>query len=131
MLTRCAWCSGNVQTYLLIRAALRRWARTLAAGGSSAPVRLARRALLGLLCGAALYLVNFLVIWPIAFGVFQDANQPLELTTHLVFARAPGARARVRGVAGARRADRPADADDRRDRSARPGRPVPVSPLRR
>jgi uncharacterized membrane protein YagU involved in acid resistance len=43
------------------------------------------RALVGLLFGLALYLVNFLVISPIAFPVFQDANQPLELTTHLVF----------------------------------------------
>lgn len=45
----------------------------------------ALRALAGLVFGLGLYLVNFLVISPIAFGVFQDANQPLELTTHLVF----------------------------------------------
>lgn len=43
------------------------------------------RAVVGLLFGLALYLVNFLVISPIAFPVFQDANQPLEFTTHLVF----------------------------------------------
>lgn len=43
------------------------------------------RALVGLGYGLALYLVNFLVISPIAFKVFRDANQPLELTTHLVF----------------------------------------------
>lgn len=43
------------------------------------------RALIGLGYGLALYLVNFLIISPIAFAVFRDANQPLELTTHLVF----------------------------------------------
>jgi hypothetical protein len=35
--------------------------------------------------GIALYLVNFLVISPIAYPVFQDANQPLELATHMIF----------------------------------------------
>lgn len=45
----------------------------------------ALRALIGLVFGLVLYLVNFLVIAPIAFAVFQDANQPLELVTHLVF----------------------------------------------
>lgn len=45
----------------------------------------AGRALVGLLFGVALYLVNFLVIAPIAFAVFQDANQPLELATHIIF----------------------------------------------
>ncbi len=43
------------------------------------------RALAGLAFGVALYLVNFLVITPIAFAVFQDANQPVELATHLIF----------------------------------------------
>ena len=45
----------------------------------------AARALAGLLYGAALYLVNFMVISPLAFAVFSDANQPLEVATHLVF----------------------------------------------
>ncbi len=43
------------------------------------------RALVGMLYGVALYLLNFLVISPIAFPVFQDANQPLELATHIIF----------------------------------------------
>lgn len=43
------------------------------------------RAFVGLLFGVALYLVNFLVISPITFAVFQDANQPLELATHIIF----------------------------------------------
>ena len=43
------------------------------------------RAAIGLGFGLVLYLVNFLVISPIAFAVFQDANQPLELATHLIF----------------------------------------------
>ncbi|MGM0386700.1 MAG: hypothetical protein ACQERF_12080 [Actinomycetota bacterium] len=45
----------------------------------------AGRALAGLGFGIALYLVNFLVISPIAYPVFQDANQPLELATHMIF----------------------------------------------
>ncbi|WP_291383505.1 hypothetical protein [Demequina sp.] len=45
----------------------------------------ALRSLVGLLFGAALYLVNFLVMAPLAYGVFEDANQPLELATHIVF----------------------------------------------
>jgi len=43
------------------------------------------RATVGLGFGLVLYLVNFLVLSPIAFAVFQDANQPLELATHLIF----------------------------------------------
>lgn len=43
------------------------------------------RALVGLLFGGVLYLANFLVISPIAFAVFQDANQPFELATHIIF----------------------------------------------
>lgn len=43
------------------------------------------RASAGLVFGAGLYVVNFLVISPIAFHVFRNANQPLELATHLVF----------------------------------------------
>lgn len=45
----------------------------------------AARAALGLVYGLGLYLVNFLVISPIAFGVFQDANQPFEAVVHVVF----------------------------------------------
>ncbi|WP_372595215.1 hypothetical protein [Actinotalea sp.] len=45
----------------------------------------AARAAVGLAYGVALYLVNFLVIAPIAFPVFRDANQPLEVATHLIF----------------------------------------------
>lgn len=45
----------------------------------------AGRALVGLVYGLGLYLVNFLVISPIAYPVFQDANQPLEVATHLIF----------------------------------------------
>lgn len=43
------------------------------------------RATVGLGFGLVLYMVNFLVISPIAFAVLQDANQPLELATHLIF----------------------------------------------
>jgi hypothetical protein len=45
----------------------------------------AGRALASLLFGAVLYLANFLVEGPIAFPVFEDANQPLEVATYLVF----------------------------------------------
>jgi hypothetical protein len=34
--------------------------------------------------GAALNLVTFVIISPIALAVFQDANQPPETATHLV-----------------------------------------------
>ena len=43
------------------------------------------RAAVGLVYGLALYLVNFLVVAPIAFPVFRDANQPFELVIHVVF----------------------------------------------
>lgn len=39
----------------------------------------------GTLYGAALYLVNFKILSPIAFPVFEMANQPFELVVHLVF----------------------------------------------
>ncbi|MEO3784087.1 hypothetical protein ABGB12_12195 [Actinocorallia sp. B10E7] len=42
-------------------------------------------ALAGTLYGAALYVVNFLVLAPVVFTVFQDANQPFELLAHIVF----------------------------------------------
>lgn len=42
-------------------------------------------ALAGTLYGAALYLVNFLVLAPLAFTVFKGANQPFELFAHMVF----------------------------------------------
>lgn len=45
----------------------------------------AHRAALGVAYGVALYLVNFLVVAPIAFPVFRDANQPFELVVHVVF----------------------------------------------
>ena len=39
----------------------------------------------GLLYGAALYLLNFKVLTPLAFPVFKMANQPFELVVHIVF----------------------------------------------
>jgi|SRR6266536_952212 len=42
-------------------------------------------ALAGTLYGALLYVVNFLVLAPLAFTVFEDANQPFELFAHIVF----------------------------------------------
>jgi uncharacterized protein YacL len=42
-------------------------------------------ALVGIVYGALLYVVNFLVIAPIAFPIFQMANQPFELAIHIVF----------------------------------------------
>lgn len=45
----------------------------------------AGRAALGVAYGVALYLVNFLVVAPLAFPVFRDANQPFELVVHVVF----------------------------------------------
>lgn len=42
-------------------------------------------ALAGTVFGAALYTVNFLILAPIAFTVFKDANQPFELFAHIVF----------------------------------------------
>ena len=42
-------------------------------------------ALAGTLYGALLYVVNFLVLAPLAFTVFEDANQPFELFAHVVF----------------------------------------------
>jgi uncharacterized membrane protein YagU involved in acid resistance len=42
-------------------------------------------ALAGTLYGALLYVVNFLVLAPLAFSVFKMANQPFELFAHIVF----------------------------------------------
>jgi uncharacterized membrane protein YagU involved in acid resistance len=42
-------------------------------------------ALAGTLYGLLLYLVNFLVLTPLAFTVFRNANQPFEVFAHLVF----------------------------------------------
>jgi uncharacterized membrane protein YagU involved in acid resistance len=42
-------------------------------------------ALAGTLYGALLYVVNFLVLAPLAFTVFKMANQPFELFAHIVF----------------------------------------------
>ncbi len=42
-------------------------------------------AVAGTLYGAALYLINFKILSPIAFPVFQMANQPFELVVHVVF----------------------------------------------
>jgi hypothetical protein len=42
-------------------------------------------ALAATLYGALLYVLNFLVLAPLAFTTFQDANQPFELFAHIVF----------------------------------------------
>jgi uncharacterized membrane protein YagU involved in acid resistance len=42
-------------------------------------------ALAGALFGIALYLVNFKIFAPAVFHVFEDANQPFEFVTHVVF----------------------------------------------
>ncbi len=42
-------------------------------------------ALAGIVYGALLYVLNFLVIAPLAFPIFEMANQPFELTVHIVF----------------------------------------------
>jgi uncharacterized membrane protein YagU involved in acid resistance len=42
-------------------------------------------AVAGTLFGVALYLVNFKIFAPAIFKVFEDANQPFELVTHVVF----------------------------------------------
>ncbi len=42
-------------------------------------------ALAGTLYGGLLYVVNFLVLAPLVFTVFEDANQPFELFGHIVF----------------------------------------------
>ena len=42
-------------------------------------------ALAGIAYGALLYVVNFLVIAPLAFPVLEMANQPFELAIHIVF----------------------------------------------
>jgi uncharacterized membrane protein YagU involved in acid resistance len=42
-------------------------------------------ALAGTAYGLLLYVVNFLVLSPLAFPVFRGANQPFEVFAHLVF----------------------------------------------
>src|SRR5918996_1519563 len=42
-------------------------------------------ALAGAIYGAVLYVVNFLVIAPLAFPILQMANQPFELVIHVLF----------------------------------------------
>lgn len=42
-------------------------------------------ALVGTVYGLVLYVVNFLVLAPLIFTVFQAANQPFELFAHVVF----------------------------------------------
>ena len=42
-------------------------------------------ALAGVLYGAVLYVLNFKLIAPAAFPVFEMANQPFELVVHVVF----------------------------------------------
>ncbi len=41
--------------------------------------------LAGTMYGAMLYVVNFLILAPLAFTTFEDANQPFELVVHIVF----------------------------------------------
>lgn len=42
-------------------------------------------ALVGTMYGAALYVVNFVILAPIAFPTFEMTNQPFELLAHIVF----------------------------------------------
>jgi hypothetical protein len=42
-------------------------------------------ALAGTAYGALLYVVNFLVLAPVAFPIFETANQPFELVLHVLF----------------------------------------------
>jgi hypothetical protein len=42
-------------------------------------------AVAGLVFGALLYVVNFLVVAPLLFPWMQNANQPFELAVHVVF----------------------------------------------
>lgn len=42
-------------------------------------------ALAGTVYGGLLYVVNFLILAPVAFPVFRAANQPFELFAHVVF----------------------------------------------
>jgi hypothetical protein len=42
-------------------------------------------ALAGTIYGALLYVVNFLLIAPLAFPIFEMANQPFELVVHILF----------------------------------------------
>lgn len=42
-------------------------------------------AIAGTIYGGLLYVVNFLVVTPLAFPIFQNANQPFEVVVHLLF----------------------------------------------
>jgi len=42
-------------------------------------------ALVGTIYGVLLYVVNFIILAPLIFTVFQGANQPFELFAHIVF----------------------------------------------
>jgi len=42
-------------------------------------------ALAGIVYGALLYVLNFLVIAPVVLPIFEMANQPFELAIHIVF----------------------------------------------
>jgi len=42
-------------------------------------------ALAGTVYGLLLYLVNFLVLSPLVFSIFRNANQPFEVFAHMVF----------------------------------------------
>ncbi len=42
-------------------------------------------AVVGAIYGVALYVVNFLIVSPLLFPWFADANQPFELVIHVVF----------------------------------------------
>lgn len=41
--------------------------------------------LAGTMYGGLLYVINFLVLAPLVFTTFEDANQPFELVVHIVF----------------------------------------------
>lgn len=43
------------------------------------------RALAGTVYGALLYVVNFLIISPLVFPIFGNANQPFEFVAHVAF----------------------------------------------
>jgi hypothetical protein len=42
-------------------------------------------ALAGTVYGLLLYVVNFLVLTPLVFTIFRNANQPFEVFAHVVF----------------------------------------------
>lgn len=76
-------------------------------------------ALAGAVYGAALYVLNFKVIAPAAFPVFEMANQPFELVVHVVFGALLSLM--VIGVSGARRASSVPDTEHTAPVAARVG----------